>query len=92
MGMGHRCYRPDIWTSSMRHLWRCAMTFIVLRRASSDRWEAVGPRLCEMSEFEAESHARNLAQKYPNQKYANARIVKVFCTESDVVVRGMEDV
>lgn len=65
------------------------MSFIVLRRASSDRWEAVGPRLSEMSEFEAESRARSLALNYPNQEYAIAEITKIFGSEREVVARSV---
>lgn len=65
------------------------MSFIVLRRASSDRWEAVGPRLSEMSEFEAEIQARSLARNYPNQEYAIAEIIKVFGAKREVVARSV---
>lgn len=64
------------------------MSFIVLRRASTDRWETIGPRLAEMSEIEAEGKARNLARDHPAQEYAIAEITKIFRTQSQVVTRA----
>ena len=63
------------------------MSFIVLRRASFERWETIGPRLSEMSEIEAEKQARNFARDHPNQEYAIAEISKIFRTEQQVVAR-----
>ena len=65
------------------------MSFIVLRRASLERWETIGPRLAEMSEIEAEAKARSLARKFPNQEYAIAEITKIFGTKREVVARGV---
>ena len=65
------------------------MSFVVLRRAASDRWETIGPRLAEMSEFEAEAKIRGLARKYPNQEYAIAEITKIFGMKIEVVARGV---
>lgn len=63
------------------------MSFIVLRRATLQRWETIGPRLVEMSEIEAEAKARNLARDHPAQEYAIAEITKIFGSEQQVVSR-----
>ena len=63
------------------------MSFIVLRRATPERWETIGPRLVEMSALEAESQARSLARAHPNQEYAIAEITKIFGIEKQVVAR-----
>ena len=62
------------------------MTHIILRKASVDTWEPIGPRLTAMPEREAHKELYALQAKYPHQTFAAAEIKFISTSKRTVEV------